>query len=63
MENKGKYYSFIVSQLANIKYLYIASKSTIKKSIIPPVDEEEFNRSWDWAIADTFGNGCDYETK
>lgn len=67
MEEKGKYYSLIVSQIQHVKYLYADMKQWIKEHIEHQkqitLDQDEYNHSWEWAIADVFGDGCEYEEK
>ena len=60
---KGKYYNFIVSEIKDFKHIY---KDVVYNGILETlknrnVDLEEFDFSFEWAIADVFGGGCEVE--
>lgn len=59
-----RYYNWILSQLENIKHYGNDLKSDCRNyanRYFENIDEEEYNYAWEWALADSFGNGCEYE--
>jgi len=68
LDYNRQYYKFIVDQIKDIKYcpwpnLCDMLIETSKLYSIHPVDKEDFKQAFDWAIADVFGGGCEYEYK
>jgi len=68
MEDKGKYYTFIVNQIKDLKHgyqsvMYDGIKNVLPNYGIHDVDEEEFKFSFEWAVADVFGGGCEVEVQ
>jgi hypothetical protein len=59
-----KYYNWLVKQLINFNHYGDSLKVDCRAyagHYFDNIDEEEYNYAWEWALADTFGNGCEYE--
>jgi len=66
LDYNEKYYKFIVDQIKDIKYcpwpnLCDILIETSKHYSIHPINEEEFKQTFEFAITDVFGGGCEYE--
>jgi hypothetical protein len=60
------YYNFIVGQIKDLRYAYSDLKSALLSTWIfqypdKGLDKIEFEHAFEWAVADVFGGGCEFE--
>jgi hypothetical protein len=66
MDYNSVYYDFIIGQIKDLKYAYTDLKSALVSTWryqYPDkgLDKIEFEHAFEWAVADVFGGGCEYE--
>ena len=60
-----RYYNVAVRALENMKYYYddlFDDCTAYLLRYFPDADKEELAHAINWALADTWGDGCEYET-
>ena len=67
LDYNQRYYNFIVDQIKDIRYcpydLLNVMIETSKHYSIHPININDFELAFEWAVADVFGGGCEIERR